>query len=110
MPQGRLLFSMNAHSIASANFEHLRRNPYPGRGLIVGRSTIDEAWLMVYWIMGRSASSRNRHFVVSGTTMRTEPVDTREMERPELLIYEAMLELPQIYLLSNGDQTRTIYD
>lgn len=101
---------MDANTLAASHFEDLRRNPYPGRGLVVGRSTIDDSWLMVYWIMGRSASSRNRHFVVSGSTMRTEPVDTREMDRPELLIYEAMLELPGIYLLCNGDQTRTIYD
>jgi hypothetical protein len=110
--KGDLYILMDAIAIAAANFEtHLQRNPYPGRGLVVGRATgIDNTWLQVYWIMGRSASSRNRHFVVSGTTMRTEPVDTREMDRPELLIYEAMLELPQTYLVSNGDQTRTIHD
>ncbi len=107
--QRELIILMNANITAATNFENLRRNPYPGRGLIVGRSTIDD-WLMIYWIMGRSASSRNRHFVVSEGTLRTEPVDTRAMERPELLIYEAMLELPRIYLVSNGDQTRTIYD
>ena len=97
--------------MATRNFaSHLQQNPYPGRGLVVGRSSVDDAWLIVYWIMGRSASSRNRRFVVEGTTLRTEPIDTSQMEHPELLIYEAMLELPSIYLVSNGDQTRTIYD
>jgi hypothetical protein len=101
---------MNAHAIAAANFAtHIQQNSYPGRGLVIGRSGPEE-WLMVYWIMGRSASSRNRHFVVSGTTVRTEPVDTSEMQRPELLIYDAMIEFSHIYLVCNGDQTRTIYD
>jgi len=102
---------MHANTKAIRNFEaHLQHNPYPGRGLVVGRSSVEDAWLIVYWIMGRSASSRNRRFVAAGTTLRTEPIDTSHMEQPELLIYEAMLELPSIYLVSNGDQTRTIYD
>jgi IMP cyclohydrolase len=101
---------MDASDIAKANFELLHKNPYPGRGLIIGRSSVDDAWLMIYWIMGRSASSRNRKFVVAGNTLRTEPIDTRQLEHPELLIYDAMLELPNVYLVSNGDQTRTIYD
>lgn len=102
---------MHANTIAAKNFEtHLQHNSYPGRGLVVGRSSSDDTWLIVYWIMGRSASSRNRRFVVTGTTLRTEPIDTSQMKHPELLIYEAVLELPSIYLVSNGDQTRTIYD
>ena len=97
--------------MTTRNFaSHLQQNPYPGRGLVVGRSSVEDAWLIVYWIMGRSVSSRNRRFVVAGTALRTEPIDTSQMEHPELLIYEAMLELPSIYLVSNGDQTRTIYD
>jgi IMP cyclohydrolase len=100
-----------ASTLATKNFEtHLQHNPYPGRGLVVGHSSTKDAWLIVYWIMGRSASSRNRRFVATGTTLRTEPINTSQMEHPELLIYEAMLELPSIYLVSNGDQTRTIYD
>jgi IMP cyclohydrolase len=101
---------MDASTIATTNFEQLKHNPYPGRGLVIGRSSVDDAWLMIYWIMGRSVSSRNRKFVAVGNTLRTEPVDTQQMENPELLIYDAMLELPNIYLISNGDQTRTIYD
>jgi IMP cyclohydrolase len=129
---------MDVTNLAQSNFEtHIRQNTYPGRGLIIGRGgqevveggqgqarplrdggplRDEETWLMVYWIMGRSASSRNRHFVVSESgrgqapSLRTEPVDVSHMEHPELLIYEAMLELPGLYLVSNGDQTRTIYD
>jgi len=93
---------------AKANFEkHIRQNNYPGRGLVIGRVESGD-WVMVYWIMGRSANSRNRRFAVEGGTLRTEPIDWAQVENPELIIYEAMLELPGIFLVSNGDQTRTI--
>ena len=101
---------MNAIEQAELNFDrHLRHNAYPGRGLVVGRLAADE-WLMLYWIMGRSEHSRNRRFVVADQTLRTEPVDVSLVENPDLIIYEAMLELGGIYLVSNGDQTRTLYE
>jgi IMP cyclohydrolase len=97
-------------SRARASFaEHLARNPYPGRGLVVGRGE-DGAWLLVYWIMGRSESSRARRFVVEGTTLRTEPTEPEKLERPELLVYDAMLELPGLHVVGNGDQVRTVGD
>lgn len=65
---------------------------------------------MVYWIMGRSPHSRNRRFVAEGSALRTEPVDASLVEDPSLIIYDAMMELPHIYLIGNGDQVRTIYD
>jgi IMP cyclohydrolase len=100
----------NAATLASTNFDvHLRHNPYPGRGLVIGRSSNSDAWLMVYWIMGRSAQSRNRRFVSVDATLRTEPVDASLLTDPSLIIYDAMLELPALYLVSNGDQTRTMY-
>jgi len=102
---------MSVRDLAAANFaRHLQHNTYPGRGLVVGRSSVEAAWLMVYWIMGRSAHSRNRHFVAEGSTLRTEPVDIQQVEDPSLIIYDAMLELPGIYLVGNGDQVRTVYD
>ena len=102
---------MQAAHCAARNFaSHLRENPYPGRGLVVGRSSFDHGWIMLYWIMGRSVHSRNRHFVVEGGTLRTAPVDPRLLTDPSLIIYEAMLELPGIYLVSNGAQTRTMYE
>ena len=101
---------MQSQEIAKANLErHIRQNPYPGRGLIVGRSSAQDAWLMIYWIMGRSVNSRNRKFVAEGGTLRTEPVDARLVADPSLIIYEAMLELPGLYLVSNGAQTRALY-
>jgi IMP cyclohydrolase len=97
-------------TLATTNFtRHLQSNAYPGRGLVVGRSTTRDAWLMIYWLMGRSTHSQNRRFVLEGTTLRTEAVDASQLVDPSLIIYEAMLELPGIYLLSNGDQTRTLY-
>jgi hypothetical protein len=77
---------------------------------VIGRSSIDAAWLMVYWIMGRSARSRNRQFVVQGSTLQTAPVAASRVDDPSLIIYEAMLELPGCYLVGNGDQVRTIYE
>ena len=102
---------MDAHQKAQDGFQqHIRENPYPGRGLVIGRAANDEAWLQIYWIMGRSAHSQNRRFVANGNVLRTEPVDESLVKDPSLIIYEAMLELPGIYLVSNGDQTRTLYE
>jgi IMP cyclohydrolase len=102
---------MEAAHLAIRNFaSHLRDNPYSGRGLVIGRSSLDHGWIILYWIMGRSAHSRNRRFVVEGGTLRTTPVDPQLLTDPSLIIYEAMLELPDIYLVSNGAQTRTMYE
>jgi hypothetical protein len=97
-------------ALARANLaRHLEANPYPGRGLVVGREP-DGAWLQVYWVMGRSANSRNRVFVAEGATLRTEPHDPSAVEDPSLILYEAMLEADGAHVVSNGDQTRTIRD
>lgn len=91
-------------------FQHrIANNPYPGRGVVVGRNSQGD-WTLIYWIMGRSPNSRNRKFVATGGTLRTEAVDPAKVEDPSLIIYEAMLELPGVQLLSNGDQTRTIWN
>lgn len=84
-------------------------NPYPGRGLVVGRNGSGE-WTLIYWIMGRSEHSRNRQFVAEGGVLRTRAFDPSKLVDPTLIIYEAMLELPGVQLLSNGDQTRTVHD
>jgi IMP cyclohydrolase len=100
---------MDLAELAARNLQrHLQDNAYPGRGLIVGRAAQDDAWLQLYWIMGRSENSRNRRFVVDGATMRTEAVDSAKLSDPTNVIYEAMLELPDVAIVSNGDQTRTI--
>ena len=94
----------------SAFSRQLVQNAYPGRGLVLGRSEDGEAWLQLYWIMGRSANSRNRVFVADAVTLRTEPFDASALEDPSLILYDAMSELRQVYLVSNGDQTRTLCD
>ena len=102
---------MHNNQIPEQNFKrHIASNSYPGRGLIIGRSSSDDGWLMLYWIMGRSEQSRNRRFTIEGPELRTEPVDPATVDDPELIIYPAMLELPGIYIVSNGDQSQTIYD
>jgi IMP cyclohydrolase len=96
---------------ANENFaRHLAANPYPGRGIVIGREASGASWLQVYWIMGRSENSRNRVFVADGGELRTEAADPAKLTDPSLVIYEAMLELPGAYLVSNGDQTRTAFD
>jgi hypothetical protein len=89
---------------------HIATNPYPGRGLLIGRASSDNGWIMIYWIMGRSAHSRNRMFVAENGLLRTVPVDPSLVADPSLIIYEAMLELPGLYIVTNGDQTRDVYE
>jgi IMP cyclohydrolase len=101
---------MTIEEKAAVNFQsYLKDNPYPGRGLVIGKSS-EDTWVIAYWIMGRSTNSRNRRFVAEGGLLRTEPVDVSMVKDPSLIIYEAMLDLPGTYLVSNGDQTRTMYE
>jgi hypothetical protein len=102
---------MNLPSTPESSFNHhIKENPYPGRGLVIGRNDPQGNWIILYWIMGRSDSSRNRRFVAEGGTLRTQPIDLGKIKDPSLIIYEAMLELPKVFIVSNGDQTRTIYE
>jgi len=93
-----------------ANFEALKLNPYPGRGIIVGLDETGGNLVQVYWIMGRSENSRNRVFEAHGTTLKTAAADPSKMADPSLVIYNAMRELPGFYAVTNGDQTDTIID
>lgn len=96
---------------AFLNFEHhLERNRYPGRGLLVGRDASGD-WLQLYWLMGRSAGSRNRILESEGAVLRTAPRDPQaQVGDAALTLYEAMLELPGVYLVGNGAQVRHIAD
>jgi IMP cyclohydrolase len=87
----------------------IQGNRYPGRGLVIGRNGEGD-WTLVYWIMGRSEHSRNRQFVADAGVLRTQAFDPSRVVDPSLIIYEAMLELPRVQLVTNGDQTRTIRD
>ena len=82
----------------------LRENPYPGRGILVSRD------LVYYFIMGRSANSRNRIFVKTEDGIRTEAHDPAKLEDPSLIIYNPVLTLGKTHIVTNGDQTDTIFD
>lgn len=102
---------MSASQLATETLNsHIGSNPYPGRGLAIGLAANGDAWQQVYFIMGRSPNSRNRQFSVVGGTLETQPYDPSKVEDPSLIIYEAMLEAKDSYLVSNGDQTRTLCD
>ena len=93
---------------AAENLRSLAANRYPGRGIVLGRSEDGAAWLQLYWIMGRSANSRNRRFVAEGSRLRTVPLDPARMQQPELVIYTAMDELDGHHVVTNGDHTDTV--
>ena len=95
-------------TLAAGNMAALQSNPYPGRGIVIGRLEATGEPVQLYWIMGRSANSRNRRFVVTGETLRTEPVDASAMADPSLVIYTAMDSVAGHHVVSNGDHTDTI--
>ena len=88
----------------------LKNNSYPGRGIIVGRTPDGTRAVIGYFIMGRSANSRNRIFVEEGDGIRTEAFDPSKMEDPSLIIYAPVRVLGNKTIVTNGDQTDTIYE
>ena len=88
----------------------LRDNAYPGRGIVIGRSTDGAKAITAYFIMGRSANSRNRVFVTEGEGIRTEAFDPSKMEDPSLIIYAPVRVLGKYTIVTNGDQTDTVYE
>jgi hypothetical protein len=96
-------------SLLAANFAELTQNPYPGRGIVLG-SAKDGSWIQVYWIMGRSENSRNRIFQVNGDgSMCTQAFDESKLTDPSLIIYHPMRKTHHAHIVSNGDQTDTLY-
>ena len=90
--------------------ELLSSNTYPGRGIIIGQSADGKNAMIAYFIMGRSANSRNRIFERYEGGMRTKAFDESKLEDPSLIIYNPFLERGLIDIVTNGDQTDTIYD
>lgn len=88
----------------------LRANPYPGRGIVIGRSADGAHAVCAYFIMGRSENSRNRVFVEEGEGIRTEAFDPAKLSDPSLVIYAPVKVLGDQTIVTNGDQTDTIYD
>jgi len=90
--------------------QELSSNAYPGRGIIIGRSADGKKAVTAYFIMGRSENSRNRVFVEDGQGIRTQAFDPSKLSDPHLIIYAPVRVLGNKLIVTNGDQTDTIYD
>lgn len=88
----------------------LTSNVYPGRGIVIGRSKDGKNAVTAYFIMGRSENSRNRVFVLDGEGIRTQAYDPSKLTDPSLIIYAPVRVLGNKTIVTNGDQTDTIYD
>ncbi|MBQ6266669.1 MAG: IMP cyclohydrolase [Clostridia bacterium] len=90
--------------------DRIRGNSYVGRGIVIGKTTDGKRACTAYFIMGRSANSRNRIFAEKDGVIYTEPFDASKVEDPSLIIYAAVRTLGNRLIVTNGDQTDTIYD
>ena len=90
--------------------KELRENSYPGRGIIIGKSADGTKAVTAYFIMGRSVNSRNRIFVKEGEGIRTQAFDPALLTDPSLVIYAPVRVLGNKTIVTNGDQTDTIYE
>ena len=90
--------------------ELIKDNAYVGRGIVIGTTEDSTKSVAAYFIMGRSENSRNRVFTENGGEIKTEPFDVSKVEDPSLIIYNAVRKLGDSLIVTNGDQTDTIYD
>ena len=90
--------------------QELAGNAYPGRGIVIGKSADGKYAVTAYFIMGRSSNSRNRIFVEDGEGIRTQAYDPSKLEDPSLIIYAPVRVLGNKTIVTNGDQTDTIYE
>ncbi len=90
--------------------QELQENSYPGRGIILGRSEDGTKAVAAYFIMGRSENSRNRIFVEEGEGIRTQAFDPSKLTDPSLIIYAPVRVLGDKTIVTNGDQTDTVYE
>ena len=90
--------------------QELSSNAYPGRGIVIGKTPDGKKAVTAYFIMGRSSNSRNRVFVTEGEGIRTEAFDPSKLEDPSLIIYAPVRVLDNYTIVTNGDQTDTIFD
>ena len=91
-------------------FKDLHSNDYPGRGIMLGRTADGSKAVITYFIMGRSENSRNRVFVEDGQGIRTQAFDESKIVDPSLIIYAPVRVLGNKTIVTNGDQTDTVYD
>lgn len=99
---------MNVYEIKTMS-QRLTGNPYPGRGVVLGKSADGKKAVAAYFIMGRSNNSRNRVFVMQDDSLYTKPFDASLVEDPSLIIYAAVRKIGNHLIVTNGDQTDTIY-
>ena len=99
---------MNVYKIHNIG-ELINGNPYVGRGIVLGKTEDGRCAVSAYFIMGRSNNSRNRVFVKHGGDLFTEPFDASKVEDPSLIIYAAVRETAGGLIVTNGDQTDTVY-
>lgn len=90
--------------------KELSANAYPGRGIVIGKTADGKYAVTAYFIMGRSENSRNRIFVTDGEGIRTQAYDPSKLEDPSLIIYAPVRVLGNKTIVTNGDQTDTIYE
>ena len=90
--------------------ELLKSNAYPGRGIVIGRSEDGSKAVTAYFIMGRSVNSRNRVFTETADGIKTEAFDPSKLTDPHLIIYSPVRVLGNKTIVTNGDQTDTIYE
>jgi len=88
----------------------LKNNAYPGRGIVIGKTPNGKCAVTAYFIMGRSENSRNRVFVTEGEGIRTQAFDPSKLSDPSLIIYAPVRVLGNKTIVTNGDQTDTIYE
>ena len=100
---------MNIYEIHNMD-ELIRDNAYVGRGIVIGKTPDATKAVAAYFIMGRSANSRNRVFVERDNALFTEPYDASKVEDPSLIIYAALREHENKLILTNGDQTDTVWN
>lgn len=90
--------------------DKLKNSTYPGRGIVIGMTPDGSHIVQVYWIMGRSVNSRNRIFEMDGQFMRTKAFDEALLTDPSLVIYYPMKNRGNSHIVTNGDQTDTVYE
>ncbi len=100
---------MNIYEIKPLG-ERIKGNPYVGRGIAAGMSRNGKYAASAYFIMGRSENSRNRVFSIKDGAVYTEPFDVSKVEDPSLIIYAAIRKFENKLIVTNGDQTDTVYD
>lgn len=90
--------------------DYLSSNEYPGRGIAIGRTPCGNNIRIAYWIMGRSENSRNRIFSETEDGIQTKAFDESKMEDPSLIIYHPVRRVDNTFIVTNGDQTDTIWN